>query len=176
MSRPEEWLLTLSANQLQSTVLQVLCSSFQWTLEKILKELGMWVSISHSHRPVASETGPEKLEQVPMLTSLAVMKPEAQPGGSGKPVHLLGSWACDLTGFVRSVPSASQKQDCWAPVWAAENGEYTVVLSSVTIYVPGSKSHSPCAHACLFILEHKFFGYFSSDCSLVMVANSLVLI
>lgn len=137
---------------------------------------GIWDVSIHIPLSQASEMGPEKLEQVPMLTSLAVMKPEAQPGGSGEPVHSLGSWACGLTGFVRSVPSASQKQDCWAPVWAAEDGEYTVVLSSVTIYVPGSKSHAPCAHACLLILEHKFFGYFSSDCSLVMVASSLVLI
>lgn len=59
--------------------------------------------------------GPEKLEQVPMLTSLAVTKPEAQPAGSGKPVHLLGSWACGLIGVVRSVPSASQSRTAGPP-------------------------------------------------------------
>lgn len=108
-----------------------------------------------------------------MLTSLAVMKPTAQPGRSGKPVHLLGLWShrgCEICPFCFS------EAGLLAPVWAAEDWEYTVVLSSVTIYVPGSKSHSPCAQACLLMLEHKFFGYFSSDCSLVMVANSLVLI
>lgn len=41
VSKPKEWLLMLGANELQSTVLQVLCSLFQLVLEKVLKELGM---------------------------------------------------------------------------------------------------------------------------------------
>lgn len=39
VSKPKEWSLMLGANQLQSTVLRVLCSLFQLILEKVLKEL-----------------------------------------------------------------------------------------------------------------------------------------
>lgn len=111
--------------------------------------------------------GPEKLEHVAMFTSLAVMKPIAQPDKSSKPVHILGLRSyrlCEICPFCFS------EAGLLGPMWAAEDWEYTVILSSVIIYVPGSKSHSPCAQACLLM------WYFSSDCSLVMVANSLVLI